>query len=437
MQLALSQWLGSHTPPDARVAVHDVGAVRYVGERYTIDAVGLTTHRMVEASRNGPGAAYEALRRARPDYYAIYPTIAPPFHGISSAPSLLGEELYRISLPWYSPYTSAADTQVVTRPSWSDAGLADRPHQPDIVDGMHPLVLVDAINVADVVDECEHGYAWWTRQGFRGFVSEVWHMPYRQVQGTALIDGGRVFDGGQSFTARTPNSRPVIVVGRFHQLTDAVMDVRVNDVPAGEWRLPAIPGEWQESAFEVPTTMVAGDMTRVTLAVRPDVHEDTRVGLYYLWVFQGSPILESATPTERTDARFDGVAALRGYDLVSDECSPGDAVEFALYLRALERPRGDWRIFVHLIDPRNDTTAGILSQWDAAPRAGTYPFWVWRSDEVVRIPVRLTIPDDAATGDYALLVGLYDGQTGERAPISGAPDFGAGRLHVATIRVRS
>src|SRR5690606_19680699 len=36
-------WLRDNTSEDALIAVHDVGLMRYVGERNTLDIVGLTT----------------------------------------------------------------------------------------------------------------------------------------------------------------------------------------------------------------------------------------------------------------------------------------------------------------------------------------------------------------------------------------------------------
>src|SRR5690606_35528912 len=72
--LAMARWIASNTPPDSLIAVHDVGLIRYVGGRDTLDMVGLTTAGMADAWRNGPGAVGEALIASprRPDYIAAY-----------------------------------------------------------------------------------------------------------------------------------------------------------------------------------------------------------------------------------------------------------------------------------------------------------------------------------------------------------------------------
>ena len=41
--LQMARWLAANTPEDARIAVHDVGMMRYIAGRTTIDIVGLTT----------------------------------------------------------------------------------------------------------------------------------------------------------------------------------------------------------------------------------------------------------------------------------------------------------------------------------------------------------------------------------------------------------
>jgi hypothetical protein len=50
MQVAIGHWVRTETAPDAVIATHDAGAIRYLGQRETIDVVGLNT--------TTPGLAY-------------------------------------------------------------------------------------------------------------------------------------------------------------------------------------------------------------------------------------------------------------------------------------------------------------------------------------------------------------------------------------------
>lgn len=56
------RWLKENTPPNATVATWDAGAMRYFGERYTIDLVGLSYRRAI-------GHPYmDVVRELKPDY---------------------------------------------------------------------------------------------------------------------------------------------------------------------------------------------------------------------------------------------------------------------------------------------------------------------------------------------------------------------------------
>src|SRR5262249_35637649 len=43
MQVHLGRWVTAHTPPDARLALNDVGAIAYLSRREIVDVMGLVT----------------------------------------------------------------------------------------------------------------------------------------------------------------------------------------------------------------------------------------------------------------------------------------------------------------------------------------------------------------------------------------------------------
>lgn len=47
VQVELGQWVNENTPPDAVVAVNDAGALKYFGNRKTIDLLGLNNHALL------------------------------------------------------------------------------------------------------------------------------------------------------------------------------------------------------------------------------------------------------------------------------------------------------------------------------------------------------------------------------------------------------
>ena len=434
-QSVLADWLRANTPADARVAVHDVGVMRFIGERATVDVVGLTTAGMAAANRNGPGSIFEALERIRPDYYAVYPNLAPPYWGISSAPDLFGAELFRVHLNSYSIYTSAGDTQVITRPDWSTAALADSPQQPSILSAIASLTLLDSFDVADLPDEAAHDYRWWNVGEPPGFPTDARRMAYRQNPAIALADGGRSFTGGESFTLRTQPDQSLLLVVRLHQTVDMTLRVKVNDAGAGEWRLPAVPGEWLESAFVVPAPLIQSEATRFTITIE-DAPADSRYSPFHYWTYQGSIVAAQESPTATTTTTFGNVVRLLGFDLSDASLAPGQTLDVTLYWQAISADHADYKVFLHLLDPKNDTQSGIVAQMDSAPRSSTYPFWVWRSDEIVSEALSLSIPPQTPPGEYVLLAGIYDSATGKRLPVLGARDFGANRFALTSVTIR-
>jgi len=126
--------------------------------------------------------------------------------------------------------------------------------------------------------------------------------------------------------------------------------------------------------------------------------------------------VEALQPEVPLQVLWGDVILLRGYDL---QRSAGSLV-LTLYWQAQRRMDVSYKVFVHLIDP---ATAAIVVQDDAVPRRWTYPTTHWQRDEVVEDTISLLL-DGVPPGQYRLLVGLYDPETGERVPVhspSGEP----------------
>lgn len=81
MQVRLGRWVAVHTPPDALIALNDVGALTYFGERRVIDLVGLATPEVLPYRRQGPEALLGYLGRRCPEYLVIFPAWFPELAG--------------------------------------------------------------------------------------------------------------------------------------------------------------------------------------------------------------------------------------------------------------------------------------------------------------------------------------------------------------------
>ncbi|MCC7358790.1 MAG: hypothetical protein IT317_04905 [Anaerolineales bacterium] len=434
MQLPLALWLRAHTPPEALIAAHDIGVIRYFGEHDTVDVVGLTSAGLAAAYRNGPGSLYEALRIYRPAYYAVYPDRAPPYFGMSSAAALLGVEVFRVQVADYSRVTSAGDTQVITQADWSSAAAATEPQQPSVRDRLAGLTLVGQLNVAELSAERAYRYAWWNAGDTAGFPTEAQRLAYRQDPAIALADGGRRLTGGERWQLSVTPGQPLLLAARLQQAAPLTLAVTINGRAAGEWRLPGVPGEWVESTFRVAPAQLTDASATVELTVTPD-SAGAVYSPYFYWAYQGAST-PLPTPTHPRAVSFGATAALLGFDLPQTTVRSGQAMTLTLYWQGLEPAPADLKYFVHLMDPANDSAAGLIAQFDAAPANGAEPFWTWPPGETRRETLTLLIPPATPPGRYSLLLGLYDAAAQTRLPFTGAPDFGSARLQLADITVR-
>ncbi len=123
----------------------------------------------------------------------------------------------------------------------------------------------------------------------------------------------------------------------------------------------------------------------------------------------GAP--DSMTPTR---IHFPGFAALHSYAL-SGQITPGAQLDLTLLWDVTGQTPDDWTQFIHLIGP---DTAVVLA--DGAPRQGDYPTWAWFPGERIVDTWRLTIPESLSPGEYALHIGFYRRDTGERKPAADA-----------------
>ena len=116
---------------------------------------------------------------------------------------------------------------------------------------------------------------------------------------------------------------------------------------------------------------------------------------------------------------------LLGYGL---DASQG-ALNVRLLWRAEQRMKTDYTVFVHLYDPADGVP---VAQDDAMPRRGAFPTRFWMSGETVEDVVSIPL-EGVRQGTYGVLVGVYNGATGERLAlqVGGGPADRDGRLVLA------
>ncbi|HTY77266.1 MAG TPA: hypothetical protein VMI34_05565 [Candidatus Bathyarchaeia archaeon] len=121
MQVALGRWVAAETPPDARLALNDVGAITYLGGRDVIDVMGLVTPAIIPYRREGEAGVLRYLTEACPDYLIVFPAWFP---GLSARRDLF-TPVHRVKLAHNT--VAGADEMVVYETVWNRRRPAPTP----------------------------------------------------------------------------------------------------------------------------------------------------------------------------------------------------------------------------------------------------------------------------------------------------------------------
>ncbi len=114
MHVALGHWVTEHTPPDAVLALNDIGAITYISERPVVDLAGLITPEVVPLLRAPDRDARLADLIAQRDvqYVIIFPDWFP---GLAARSDLL-EQVYQVTLEHRT--ITGGEKMVVYRAHW-------------------------------------------------------------------------------------------------------------------------------------------------------------------------------------------------------------------------------------------------------------------------------------------------------------------------------
>jgi hypothetical protein len=126
----------------------------------------------------------------------------------------------------------------------------------------------------------------------------------------------------------------------------------------------------------------------------------------------------------------DGITLIDS-ELPGEPWTLGEEAAVRLTWQAETAKRRRYTTFVHMVGPN-----GLVAQYDQEPFGGFFPTSDWLAGVPVSDVYPLELPDDLPAGEYQLLAGLYEPETGERLSWldHGAPAGDA--FPFATIQVR-
>lgn len=129
------------------------------------------------------------------------------------------------------------------------------------------------------------------------------------------------------------------------------------------------------------------------------------------------PVSMAGLMTARPPARFGA-----GLDLVGQwmeaTLRPGDVFHVVLAWRAAFPLAADDKVFVHVVGADGQ----IAFQRDKQPLSALQPMTRWSPGRTVHDPYTLLAPPTLAPGEYRVVVGVYDPQTGQRRALAGGGD---------------
>jgi hypothetical protein len=143
----------------------------------------------------------------------------------------------------------------------------------------------DALDVADLDSEREHGYE--MRMPLIGLEPANIVRRERSPGGEVVVDAGRELPGGEEFTITgLSRNRPVEVVMRT---TSAPFTLRVHadGKHVGEWGFQPSGSGWQEATYTIPAETVRSGSLRVRLSPPEDAPLETHTAYHY-WFVQRS-----------------------------------------------------------------------------------------------------------------------------------------------------
>lgn len=177
--------------------------------------------------------------------------------------------------------------------------------------------------------------------------------------------------------------------------------------PTGEWAA----GErvFTHYALQIPAGAEHGSYT-VTATLMDGAQAVGQPAVVGQLQLSGTPrTFEPPNLATISGSQFGTEIVLYGYEVNTDP----DRVNLTLYWQAEQAMTTSYKYFVHLLDT---VTGQPVTQADGVPRNWSYPTTAWLPGEFVSDTVSLDLSGVPA-GNYQLVIGLYDPDSGRRLPL--------------------
>jgi hypothetical protein len=167
----------------------------------------------------------------------------------------------------------------------------------------------------------------------------------------------------------------------------------VQDIIAGHERVFAV--FWGEAERD-SNRVVEGTLDSQTFEIGDRWYGDVRMARY---VMPAERMVE-----QESGARFGDAITLEAYALNKDALQPGDVLQVQLIWQTSAPLDTRYKVFVQLLN----ADGMLVTQRDSEPGGGLALTTTWTPNTTVEDNHALILPSDLVTGDYQLIVGLYN-----------------------------
>ncbi len=285
-QITLGEWIDKNIPGDAVIALNDLGALKYFGNRYVIDLLGLGTKGMARSWVNGAGSVYEHLENLDAKHYPQYFIIYPNWF-VFDRLGMLGDEVTQFKLIQPTIAGSGAP-MVVYKVDWQLAHSGDEVQSSDILQQLAGYKLVDRVDVADVEEELRHKYKFWESEPgmYYGmnYQDQAIKLPCLEAPDKIVIDAGRMITAGERMVIETEPGKDLRIIKRTNTFTP--LEVYINDKLVGVWTHRNVEDNWTETVYNVAGSYITSNKTKVRLEIYRELrHHYTCFSAHY-WFYQ-------------------------------------------------------------------------------------------------------------------------------------------------------
>lgn len=265
IDVGMALWIDENLPEDARIGVGDAGAMRFFGNRFTYDLVGLNT-----ASAIGrPPLEYAEEKKL--DYLFVFRSIyfdswhfADPVHTIEvDRNTILGGSQMRAYAADYESEVIYADS---TRPIDND--LLNR--EVSVID------IVDPGNGSAIPAYSEAAHAYKLEGG-----GSVVERSFRTIQSRIINDQATTFSGSEQFTVNSVPGELLVIAKRYDAALRGTLKVFADGAEVGEWKLSDKDFFFGVDSFDIPGTFITSNRTVLRFDVVPLPGQTT--GNSFMW----------------------------------------------------------------------------------------------------------------------------------------------------------